>query len=332
MADITTVQCPSCQTSFPVDPLKIPVGGARTQCTVCDAHFRVDRPEPEVYAAADLEAPAWDSLSAPELGDAPDSVVEPLEAMEAGDVQDGLEAWHLDAGDDWVLETEADGLSGSTDLEVERLDTVEGSLGIEGDELLSGTGDSGFDVTFENEFEAEFETMADAGLEPEPEVMLEVEPEAVLDGEAEGVLEVEPEVTFEAEAVLEVEPEVAFEAEAEERAARESAEEMAPEPEPAAEPEPEAPREAPAGFQPGRRDPHDKARRLARVLVSDMITYNPDRHARALQAGTLAEDFEDEMEKSWAEYVEQVGHELAESTPYWNEALNEILAKGQALF
>ncbi len=85
-------------------------------------------------------------------------------------------------------------------------------------------------------------------------------------------------------------------------------------------------------FRFGRRDPHDKARRLARVLVSDMITYNPERHAQALQNGRVKADFEEEIEKSWAEYVEQVGPEIAESTDYWRDALNEILAGDEALF
>lgn len=82
----------------------------------------------------------------------------------------------------------------------------------------------------------------------------------------------------------------------------------------------------------GRRDPHDKARRLARVLVSDMITYHRDRHARASAAGTLAEDFDEEIRKSWEEYVMQVGRELAEETTYFRDALNEILAGGRELF
>lgn len=82
----------------------------------------------------------------------------------------------------------------------------------------------------------------------------------------------------------------------------------------------------------GRRDPHDKARRLARVLVSDMITYHRDRHARAAAAGTLAEDFDEEIRKSWEEYVMQVGRGLAEDTTYFRDALNEILAGGQELF
>ena len=89
---------------------------------------------------------------------------------------------------------------------------------------------------------------------------------------------------------------------------------------------------APAVFQFGKRDPHDKARRLARVLVSDMIAYNPDRHRTALENGTLVADFEEEIRKSWAEYTEQVGSELAESTTYWFDALNEILAEGEKVF
>jgi len=88
----------------------------------------------------------------------------------------------------------------------------------------------------------------------------------------------------------------------------------------------------PTGFQFGQRDPHDKARRLARVLVSDMITYNPDRHAQALTRGTLADDFEDEIAKSWEEYVDQVGRDMAESTDYWTNALNDVLARGRKLF
>lgn len=88
---------------------------------------------------------------------------------------------------------------------------------------------------------------------------------------------------------------------------------------------------APPGASPfGRRDPHDKARRLARVLVSDMVTYNRERHARALAAGTVPEDFDEEIRKSWEEYVLQVGRELAEETTYFRDALNDILAGGRA--
>lgn len=97
-------------------------------------------------------------------------------------------------------------------------------------------------------------------------------------------------------------------------------------------PQPEMEIPAPTPIQFGRRDPHEKARRLARVLVSDMIVYHREKHALALESGTLREEFEEEVQKSWEEYVEQVGLEMAESTPYFNDALNEILAKGEMVF
>ena len=109
------------------------------------------------------------------------------------------------------------------------------------------------------------------------------------------------------------------------------AETAAPEAEMAA-PEPSKP--AVQGFTFGKRDPTDKAKRLARVLVSDMIMYNAERHQSALAAGTLVQDFEEEIDKSWKEYVEQVGEDLAngDGRQFWTQALNDILAKGQEVF
>ncbi len=111
-------------------------------------------------------------------------------------------------------------------------------------------------------------------------------------------------------------------------------EEPAPEPEAPAEPEPPAPApEKKAPINPFlARDPRQKARRLARALVSDMIVYQPDKRQQALSAGNLKEAFEEEIQKSWQEYREQIGPELANSTTYFTDALNEILAGGQNLF
>jgi len=97
-------------------------------------------------------------------------------------------------------------------------------------------------------------------------------------------------------------------------------------------PAPEAPEPPPGSFRFGKRDPSDKARRLARVLVSDMIMYNADRHERALAAGTLKQDFEDEIARSWKEYVDQVGEQMASGNSFWLDALNDVLAKGQKVF
>jgi hypothetical protein len=79
-------------------------------------------------------------------------------------------------------------------------------------------------------------------------------------------------------------------------------------------------------------DPKQKARRLARALVSDMIVYQPDKRQRALADGSLKDAFDEEIKKSWGEYVEQVGEDLANETGFWREALNDILAGGQQLF
>jgi hypothetical protein len=79
-------------------------------------------------------------------------------------------------------------------------------------------------------------------------------------------------------------------------------------------------------------DPTAKGRRLARALISDLITYFPDRQAEGLRDGTLRQLFEEEIKKSYEEYLEQVGREFAESTPYFRDALNEILAGGKAIF
>jgi predicted Zn finger-like uncharacterized protein len=82
----------------------------------------------------------------------------------------------------------------------------------------------------------------------------------------------------------------------------------------------------------GASDPAAKARRLARALISDIVTYFPDRRERALADGTLRKEFTEEITKSWQEYMAQVGEATAKQTPYFREALNEILAKGQPVF
>ena len=79
-------------------------------------------------------------------------------------------------------------------------------------------------------------------------------------------------------------------------------------------------------------DPNAKARRLARALISDLVTYFPERRDEGLRAGTLRDLFAEEIKKSYEEYIEQVGKEFAESTSHFKDALNEILAGGQSMF
>jgi hypothetical protein len=79
-------------------------------------------------------------------------------------------------------------------------------------------------------------------------------------------------------------------------------------------------------------DPALKARRLARALISDMVVYHPAKRQEGLRDGNLRELFDEEIKKSWEEYADQVGKNVADTTPYFKEALNEILAGGRQIF
>jgi hypothetical protein len=108
-------------------------------------------------------------------------------------------------------------------------------------------------------------------------------------------------------------------------------------PAPAAPPTTSAPPSRPAtGSRPVNpflsQDPALKARRLARALISDMVVYHPAKRQEGLRDGNLKQLFDEEIRKSWEEYAEQVGKDVADSTPYFKEALNEILAGGRQIF
>lgn len=79
-------------------------------------------------------------------------------------------------------------------------------------------------------------------------------------------------------------------------------------------------------------DPGQRARRLARALVSDLVAYHPQKREEGLRDGTLRQLFREDIKKSYEEYVEQVGREVAEGSPHFQDALNEILAGGRRLF
>lgn len=82
----------------------------------------------------------------------------------------------------------------------------------------------------------------------------------------------------------------------------------------------------------GPQDPDTRAQRLARALVSDILVYNPEKWEQSRADGTLRKAFRDEILKSWEEYVEQVGEEMAKKSPYFRDALNAILAEGKKVF
>ena len=67
-------------------------------------------------------------------------------------------------------------------------------------------------------------------------------------------------------------------------------------------------------------------------MISDLAAYHPERQEKGLAEGRLKELFQNDLRKSWQEYADQVGLETAKSTPYFRDALNDILAKGKRVF
>ena len=79
-------------------------------------------------------------------------------------------------------------------------------------------------------------------------------------------------------------------------------------------------------------DPNQKAKRLARALVSDIVAYHPQKRDEGLKNGTLKQLLREEIKKSYEEYTDQIGKEFADSTTHFQDALNDVLAGGKKLF
>jgi predicted Zn finger-like uncharacterized protein len=76
----------------------------------------------------------------------------------------------------------------------------------------------------------------------------------------------------------------------------------------------------------------ERARRLARVLVSDILVYNQAARDRALGEGNLPVALAAEINKAWDLYKSKVSAEIATGTTFFKDALNEILADGAKVF
>ena len=88
----------------------------------------------------------------------------------------------------------------------------------------------------------------------------------------------------------------------------------------------------PEGLSPEERAKHEKARRLARVLASDIAIYNREKRERGIKDGNLVAVLGYEIKKSWETYKERVTPEFANASPYFRDALNEMLAEGKKIF
>ncbi len=77
---------------------------------------------------------------------------------------------------------------------------------------------------------------------------------------------------------------------------------------------------------------HERARRLAKALASDLVLYNQEKVEQGLRDGTLAQLLGPEIKRSWEYYCQQIPKHIVESTDYFREQLNKIVGKGKEIF
>ncbi len=77
---------------------------------------------------------------------------------------------------------------------------------------------------------------------------------------------------------------------------------------------------------------HNRARRLAKALASDLVLYNKDKVERGLRDGTIGQLLGAEIRRSWEYYCQQIPRHIVESTDYFREQLNKIVGRGEEIF
>lgn len=74
-------------------------------------------------------------------------------------------------------------------------------------------------------------------------------------------------------------------------------------------------------------DAHEKARRLARTIVSDMILYNREKVEKGLHEGTFYQVMEKELEEGRRFYNSRIPEIVRLSRDYFEEAIEELITK-----
>ncbi len=77
---------------------------------------------------------------------------------------------------------------------------------------------------------------------------------------------------------------------------------------------------------------HNRARRLAKALASDLVLYNKDKVEEGLRENTLARLLGAEIRRSWEYYCQQIPQHIRDSSDYFKEQLNKIVGKGKEIF
>ena len=77
-------------------------------------------------------------------------------------------------------------------------------------------------------------------------------------------------------------------------------------------------------------DAPDRARRLARTIVSDIALYNKDEIKRGIENDTLFDDLAEEIERGRKLYNSRVVPDLSEGENFYDLAIVDVLVKQSA--
>lgn len=76
-------------------------------------------------------------------------------------------------------------------------------------------------------------------------------------------------------------------------------------------------------------NPHERAKRLARLIMDDLILYNKEKIAQGIKEDNIFEILASELEVARKYYERSVDPHVARETNYFNEAIVDILIKGR---
>lgn len=74
---------------------------------------------------------------------------------------------------------------------------------------------------------------------------------------------------------------------------------------------------------------HKEARRLAKIIVSDIALYNRDKVEKGLEEGTFYDLLKEEIEKGRTFYNSRISPEILAATNYFDEALEDLIERGR---
>jgi len=78
-----------------------------------------------------------------------------------------------------------------------------------------------------------------------------------------------------------------------------------------------------------RKDPHERARRLARLIVGEIVLYHKDKIILAIKNDSLFEDLAKELEEGRHYYEKNVDPSIGSKADYFDQAVVDIMVKGQ---